>query len=789
MVRMTIDFLQITINYQTIMKKNLLQWIGACFALTFISCGPQQMEVGDLNVIPQPQEVTQNLQEQPFILQSGIQISYPEGNEKMQRNAEFLATYIKEATGVNLSTTTQSLKEKAIILAIDESIPNKDGYRLDITDKAIQLTGNNEAGVFYGIQTLYKAMPKVIGEKAISAIPAGTVNDYPRFGYRGFLLDVGRHFFPVDYIKQFIDMLVLHNINYFHWHLTEDQGWRIEIKKYPKLTEIGSVRPRTIIDRATQTYDETPHTGFYTQEEAKEIVQYAADRFITVIPEIDLPGHMMAALVSYPELGCTKGPYEMPAKFGVFPDVLCGGSEKALQFSKDVLTEIMDIFPSPYIHIGGDECPKVRWKECPDCQAKIRELGLKDTPKHSKENQLQTYFMAEIGKLIADRGRKMMGWDEMLEGGLAPGATVMSWTSPTPAIEVVRLKHDAILTPIQYLYFSNPTYNRIKGTKSLERVYTFEPVAEELTEEESKYVIGTQGCLWTEWTRDSLKVEWQVLPRMAALSEIQWTMPEKKNFESFLERLTPILDIYTDKGWDFRRDIFDVTIQIAPAPEEGKAKVTFLTFDDAEVHYTLDGTTPDAQSPIYNDTILIDKGVTIQAIAIRPSGISDISREEIVFNEATMKPVTLNNPLHRSYTFNGKDVLIDGLYGDLNYRSGRWIGCYGNDLNVVIDMKENKEISSAFVNTLQVTGDGIFGPTGLIIEVSDNGKDFRKVAEKNIDILGKDNPLQTKKEEIEFEKVSARYVRIIAKVTPKLPKWHSLAGGNAFLFVDEIGVK
>ena len=618
------------------MKKQFMQWagVGVWIALTLSACSSPQTEVGNLNVIPQPQEVSQDIQTAPFVINPQTCVTYPEGNEMLKRTAEFLASYMKEATGVTVRTSTRAERKNAIILDIDSTISHKEGYQLKVTPETIYLNGGSEAGVFYGVQTLYKALPFTKGRQVSAAIPAGTVNDYPRFGYRGFMVDVGRHYFPVSYLKQIIDMLALHNINYFHWHLTEDQGWRIEIKKYPKLTEVGSTRPRTLIDRETQTYDETPHSGFYTQEEAKEIVQYAADRFITVIPEVDLPGHMMAALVAYPELGCTGGPYEIPCKWGVFPDVLCGGNDQALQFAKDVLNEIMDIFPSPYIHIGGDECPKIRWEKCPKCQRKIRELGLKNMPAHSKENQLQTYFMSEVGKVIADRGRKMIGWDEMLEGGLAPDATIMSWTSTRGGIETARMHHNAIMTPIQFLYFSNPTYNKIKGTKSLERVYTFEPVPEELTAEEKQYIIGTQGCIWTEWTRDSVKMEWQILPRMAALSEIQWTEPEHKNFNCFLKRLPSLLAIYKDRGYDFRQDIYDVNIDIVPASGEETAQIALRTFDNAEIHYTLDGTVPDAQSPLYTDSIQVNQDVTIQAIAIRPQGNSQISKEEIHFNAA-----------------------------------------------------------------------------------------------------------------------------------------------------------
>ena len=321
------------------------------------------------------------------------------------------------------------------------------------------------------------------------------------------------------------------------------------------MTKVGSYRKETITAPGSKEYDGVPVSGFYTQEEAKEIVRYATERFITVIPEIDMPGHMLAALASYPELGCTGGPYEVATRFGVLEDVLCGGNPKALQFAKDVLEEIMDIFPSEYIHIGGDECPKVRWKACPKCQAKIRELRLKATPGHTKENQLQTYFMGEVEKVINARGRKMLGWDEILEGHPTATSTIMAWTSVKAGIKSAQLNHKTIITPIMYLYLSNPRNNQLTGVNSVARVYNFEPVADTLTEQERQNIIGAQGCIWTEWTKDSVKMEWQMMPRIAALCEIQWTEPEKKNLDAFLKRLRHQLDIYKRRGYNYKQDI------------------------------------------------------------------------------------------------------------------------------------------------------------------------------------------------------------------------------------------
>ena len=538
------------------MNKKLLSRLapGLFAVVLFTACRPAATVKGNLDVIPQPQEIVLARDTTPFIIDRSTTIVYPATNEKMHRTADFLATFIKEMTGTEVRVSDKEKSSNAIILAVDSTMGHPEGYKLQITPEKVLLTGGSEAGVFYGIQTIHKALPILKDGKVAAALPAGTVTDFPRF--RGFMIDVGRHFFPVSYLKQMIDLMALHNINYFHWHLTEDQGWRIEIKKYPKLTEIGSKRDSTIIDWETKKFDGKPHSGFYTQDEAREIVRYAADRFITVVPEIDLPGHTTAALASYPELGCTGGPYKVLCSFGVFPDVLCAGNDQTLQFTKDVLDEIMDIFPSEYIHIGGDECPKSRWEKCPKCQAKIKELGIKALPKHSKENQLQTYFMSELEKEINAHGRRMLGWDEVLEGGLTPNSTIMSWRGIQGGIEAARQHHDVIMTPIQRLYFSNPRINKMTGFEWMNRVYNFEPVPAELTDAEKKFVIGTQGCIWTEWTADSTKMEWQILPRMAALSEIQWTLPEHKNFERFMERLPEMLKIYSSLDYGYREDVF-----------------------------------------------------------------------------------------------------------------------------------------------------------------------------------------------------------------------------------------
>lgn len=511
-------------------------------------------DVGSWQIVPLPQKVEARDQK-PFVISSKTTVFYDKNDAEQKRNAQFLVSYIKEVTGIAVKTS-ERMASNQIRLSIGSSLPGKEAYRLTVEPKTILLEGATHAGVFYGMQTITKALPVTSDAKEV-ALPAATISDSPRFGYRAFMIDCGRHFFSIDYLKKLIDVFAMHNINYFHWHLTEDQGWRIEIKKYPKLTEIGSKRAETTLGHNTGKYDGKPVSGYYTQEEAREIVRYAAERYITVIPEIDLPGHIQSALAAYPELGCTGGPYEVCKDFGVIREVLCAGKAGTLQFARDVIGEIMDIFPSPYIHIGGDECPKDRWRECPNCQKKIAELGLADTDGHSKEDQLQTWFMGEIQKDIVARGRNMLAWDEILDGTPSKDVTVIGWTSQKASIRAAKEGHRTAVAPITNFYFSNPRINQIKGRPSIERVYSLDPQFKELTAEEQKNIIGAEGCIWTEWVADSKKLEWELLPRLAALCEVQWTDHNLIQIDSFMLRLEHMRDIYRMKGLACKDDIFD----------------------------------------------------------------------------------------------------------------------------------------------------------------------------------------------------------------------------------------
>ena len=443
---------------------------------------------------------------------------------------------------------------------------NPEAYSINISEAGIQIQGASEAGVFYGIQALRKSMP--IGKYAQIEFPSVEINDYPEFGYRGALLDISRHFFTKEEVKEYIDMMALHNMNRFHWHLTDDQGWRIEIKKYPELTSIGSQRKESQNGyyenhERVLKFDGVPHGGFFTQDDIKEVVAYAAERYITIIPEIDLPGHMVSALASYPELGCTGGPYNVWTHWGISEDVLCAGNEKTYQFLTDVFDEIMELFPSTYIHIGGDECPKTRWAQCPKCQAKIKAEGIKSDDKHTKEEYLQSYVMKYMSDYLSEHGRKIIGWDEILEGEAAPGATIMSWRGETGGIKAARLGHDVIMVPNNYLYldyyqskdYESEPYYAIGGYNPVDKIYNYNPLPASLNETERAHIIGVQANLWTEYIKDFKQIEYMIFPRWAAVSEIQWT-GGKKDYPEFLKRLNKFVKLYQVKGYTYAKHVF-----------------------------------------------------------------------------------------------------------------------------------------------------------------------------------------------------------------------------------------
>ena len=755
-----------------------------------VSCSNNPTVTANYEVVPLPQTINTSINAY-FLLNDKTAIFFTEGNSKLESNAKLLAEYIEKATGKKLAITTSKPAGNAIILELDAKATKPEGYTLTSSKKEIAITGATEAGVFYGIQTLRKAIP-ALSTGADIKLPSVEVIDFPRFKYRGVHLDVGRHTFPVDSIKQFIDILALSNINNFHWHLTEDQGWRIEIKKYPKLAEISSQRKETVIGCNSGAYDGKPYGGYFTQDEIREVVAYAAERFINVVPEIDLPGHMQAALAAYPTLGCTGGPYEVATSFGVFDEVLCAGNDEAMTFVEDVLTEVIDLFPSPYIHLGGDECPKTRWKTCPKCQARIKAEGIKADKLHSAENRLQSYVITRMEKFVNAKGRRIIGWDEILEGGLAPDATLMVWRGVEHGVEAAKQKHDVIMTPGSHLYFDH--YQSldaaeplaIGGYSNIEHVYSYEPVPAGLTAEEEKFIIGTQANIWTEYMPTYSQVEYMFVPRVAALSEVQWTMPEKKNYDAFLPRLLRMVDLYKQEGFNYAKHIFDVSATYTPNPVTGKLEIALSTLgDNAAIYYTLDGSDPTATDSLYKTPINVGEACTFKAMVVRPAGNSRILTEKIVLNQASLKAIKFNQPADKGYTYNGAEALVDGLNGNDNYRTGRWIGFRGNDLDAIIDFKEAQKIEKVNLATLAVKGDWVMGASKIIISVSEDGKTFKQVANKSIAPLAQNDKDGIIAHKISFASTTARYVQIVVKPSI-LPAWHGGAGKPAYLFVDEI---
>ena len=714
-------FLFLSFQNDSTMKKTFLI---LCFAALFSAC-TQQLPQASYDIIPQPKEVQLD-DNGAFELSSRTMIYY---EKELAREAQFLKEYVNDIRHVDLACEEYKGESKGIVLKLaPEYFDRAETYEISITPKQVIVQGSDAAGVFYGIQTLRKSLPI---EEGPVAMPCGTIRDWPNFGYRGMHLDPCRHFMDLDSVKIYLDMMALHNMNQFHFHLSEDQGWRIEIKKFPELTEIGAYRNGTVIGHNGNLYDTIRHGGFYTQEELKDLIQYAAERHINIIPEIDLPGHMQAALACYPQLGCTGGPYEVWRRWGVSEDVLCAGNEEAMQFVEDVLNEVMDVFPSPYIHIGGDECPKVRWEQCPKCQAKIKELGIQGDERFSKEDYLQSYVMNRMAKVVEARGRRVIGWDEILEGNVSETAIIMSWRGTEGGIEAARKGHDVIMAPSSHLYFdyyqsediaSEPEC--IGGYLPVERVYEFQPLPQELTPEQQKHIIGVQANIWTEYIASFHHVQYMAMPRMDALTELQWNNPQERDFETFVERCRKMAQLYDLYHYNYATHIFN--------PQ------------------------------VWADTVAP--------------------------NLATHKPITLRQQPVEKYAYEGAAQLVDGALGRGAYNSGRWLGFCGYALDAVVDLEQAVEMKRVRFHALTNKGAWIYNPSQVKVLVSDDGENFREVG-------GKEFPISTWADrdgifayELELEPLTTRYVEVVIEGRD-LPEDHSGYGNPAWLFVDEIEIE
>lgn len=770
---------------------NLMGVLCILFSTCFYACSEKRTLNSDYEIIPKPLDVNCK-GDASFLLKDGVAVIYPENNQKMQDNAEFLVDYVEKQTGVKLTSHAGMPVDGAICLTLDLSDDNAEAYKLIVNDKRVCISGASEAGVFYGIQTLRKSLP--VAQDINVNLSAVEIYDKPRFAYRGAMLDVARHFYTVDEVKTFIDMLALHNINRFHWHLTDDQGWRIEIKKYPKLMSVASERKETVVGRwYSGIYDGKPYGGYYTQDELRDVIDYAAKRHITIIPEVDLPGHMQAALTAYPELGCTGGPYEVRTIWGVSQDVLCVGNDFTLQFVKDVLSEVADIFPSEYIHIGGDECPKVRWEKCPKCQERIKSLGLKSDAKHTKEQRLQSYMIQEATKYLKEKGKRIIGWTEILEGGLVPDATLMSWIGESGGIEAAHQHHDVIMTPNTYLYFDYYQSKKVEdeplaigGYLPIEKTYNYEPMPKELTKEEQQYIKGVQANLWTEYIPVFSQVQYMVLPRLGAAAEVQWTDPSKKDYKDFLRRVPHLVAVYDCYGWNYATHVYDVNVDMKADTVNHVLNVQLSTMADDPIYYTLDGQDPTEKSLKYTKPFTIDQSVVLKTMAVHPDRTSKISVDTIRFNKATLKPVVLLQPNESRFSPDGPVVLVDGRNGNHSFDTGAWLAVADNDLEAVINMQAETILSSASVHVYVRKDAWLFDARGFSVSVSSDNKNYKEVASQEYKQMQESDSDGIIEHELSFDPCKATYVKIKVISEKSMPDWHWDAGKAPFLLVDEI---
>ncbi|MCL3779890.1 beta-hexosaminidase [Prolixibacteraceae bacterium JC049] len=617
-----------------------------------------------INVVPKPMELTQN--EGNFELSKKTKVVVA-NNPELKKVAEYFVEKVKLATGFDLQITSEATSSNFVEFSLAAKSTKAEGYTLNVTKKGAKVAAKTAKGAFYGMQTLMQLLPAEIESSTVVndvnwTIPAVSVNDAPRYPYRGMHLDVCRHFYPIEFIKKQLDVMAMFKMNYFHWHLTEDQGWRIEIKKYPKLTEIGSKR----MEGEGHEYG-----GFYTQEQVKEIVKYAQDRFITVIPEIELPGHALGALTAYPEYSCTGGPFKVRNIWGVEPDVYCAGKEETFQFLNDIIDEVVALFPSEYFHIGGDECPKKRWEKCKLCQKRMKKEGLKD------EHELQSYFIQRVEKMLLKHGKKMIGWDEILEGGLAPTATVMSWRGEKGGIKAANEGHDVIMTPGNWCYLDHyQGSNKVEpvaigGYTTLAESYSYDPQPKEIAADKAKHILGTQGNVWTEYMYTAAIAEYRIYPRIIALAEVNWTPKAKKNYEDFEKRMN---------NQFVRLDKHNINYHI-PLPEgpankvvfTDKAELKFTTVRPVKMVYTLDGSQPTATSTEYTAPIVITKNTTVKIASVLISGKMSKVRTITVEKQTPAKAVALDHT-HKGLKMKvaeGHFVKVADLKKAKNWKDGK----------------------------------------------------------------------------------------------------------------------
>ena len=747
------------------------------------------------HIIPAP--LSMELKNGSFLIDENVSIKADAKDKATADVAHFFTNYVKEITGISLSHT--ALKSKTIEFKLEKiNEIGEEGYTLSVTPLSILIKANTPKGLFYGVQTLMQTLP-FIRTNQVPQIPCMDIKDAPRFAWRGFMLDVSRHFFSTEMIKEVIDIMANYKMNVFHWHLTDGTGWRLEIKKYPKLTEQAAWRiddwgkpwnwadVAFNADRSKATYG-----GFYTQEQAKEIVAYAQARNITVVPEIEMPGHSQAAMAAFPELSCHPSVH-----FGTSGDFFankvegnyCAGNDAAFTFLEDVLTEVMAIFPSKYIHVGGDEVEKDSWKKCQKCQNRMKTEGLKN------ENELQSYFIRRMEKFLTSKNRKLIGWDEILEGGLAPEATVMSWRGEAGGIEAAKMKHNVVMSPGSPCYFDHYQGDpetepaAFGGFNTLKKVYNYEPIPAEMTAEDAKYVLGAQANLWTEMIRKREGIEYMILPRLLALSEVVWSPKTQRNWLGFNQRLQPHLVGFEHKGLHYSKGNFKVDIK--PVVENGKISISLETENtEGGIFYTTDGSMPTIGSTKYDKPFEVNKAMTVKAALAVNNQIMTLKPAEQSFtiNKATGKNVQYATPFNKNYSANGVNSLTDGFRGTKDHGK-QWHGFSGKDMVATIDLGVATTASSITIGCLQNYGSWIFFPQSVKFEVSEDGQNFTEIKTVQNMIPPISGSPQIQDFKVQFAEKKIKTIRVTAKNLGVCPKGHPGEGGEAWVFVDEILVE
>ncbi len=747
-------------------------------------------------LIPYPNKLSWN--SGYFQLKSGYILELEGNQDSLKALSTFLSDRISQNGGPLAGSPNGGNSGSSRIrleLGTGSCCPGNESYLLTVSKHLILIQANTARGMYYGITTLMQLFPVPVAtekkemKRNSLKIPCVEIFDEPRFPYRGMHLDVCRHFFPLEFVKRYIDLMSRYKMNTFHWHLTDDQGWRIEIKKYPQLTGIGAFRKGSQVAKLDQT-DDQPHGGYYTQEQIRELVAYAAARYVTVIPEIEMPGHSVAALAAYPHLSCKGGPFEVRTTWGVADDVFCAGNDSVFMLLEDVLSEVITLFPSPYIHIGGDEVPKTRWESCPKCQTRIKNEKL------ANEEELQSYFIHRIEKFLSSKGRKIIGWDEILEGGLAPSATVMSWRGMHGGVEAAKQKHTVIMTPGSHCYFdhyqADPAHEplAIGGFTTLNKVYSFEPIPAELSPEEGKYILGAQSNLWAEYIPTPEHAEYMAYPRALALSEVNWTRPEKKDWNSFIERLNDHFKMLDYLKVNYSKSLFDAEISMEKiAGESGMAVKIKSDWKDLTIRYTLDGSEPTTASEKFRKPFIPEKPLTLKAALFDKQGLKGrVISESIYVNKAFGKPVTYLTSWSKQYPGQEVYTLVNGIKGNQALKAGSWQGFNKDDMEVVIDLEKQTEIRTIKTSFLKSTWSWIFYPKQVEYYLSDDGQTFRLAG--ILTTTGQTgHGSELKSYDIELQQEKTRYIKIKAVNQGVCPAWHGAAGQPCWLFVDEVIVE